>query len=78
VGSEPARVLFFFTPASPGMERFFSAFAEVPEDGPVQVEFARLGSQAGMEVVGPPLASAPAQTSAGWRHRADSDPFAPR
>jgi len=40
----------------PGMERFFSAFAEVPEDGPVQEEFARLGSEAGMEVVGPPLA----------------------
>ena len=56
VGSEPARVMFFFTPASPGMERFFSAFAEVPGDGPVQEEFTRLGSEAGMEVVGPPLA----------------------
>lgn len=56
VGSEPARVMFCFTPASPGMERFFSAFAEVPENGPVQEEFARLGSEAGMEVVGPPLA----------------------
>lgn len=58
VGAEPARVMFFFTPASPGMERFFSAFAEVPKDGPVQEEFARLGSEAGMEVVGPPLAQA--------------------
>jgi quercetin dioxygenase-like cupin family protein/ketosteroid isomerase-like protein len=58
VGSEPARVMFFFTPASPGMERFFSALAEVPEDGPVQEEFARLGLEAGMDVVGPPLSSA--------------------
>jgi quercetin dioxygenase-like cupin family protein/ketosteroid isomerase-like protein len=55
VGSEPARVMFFFTPASPGMERFFTAFAEVPEDGRVQEEFARLGREAGMDVVGPPL-----------------------
>jgi quercetin dioxygenase-like cupin family protein/ketosteroid isomerase-like protein len=55
VGREPARVMFFFTPASPGMERFFRAFAEVPEGGPVQEEFARLGREAGMEVVGPPL-----------------------
>lgn len=54
--SERARVMFFFTPASPGMERFFPAFAEVPGDGPVQEEFVRLGSEAGMEVVGPPLA----------------------
>jgi quercetin dioxygenase-like cupin family protein/ketosteroid isomerase-like protein len=56
IGSEPARVMFFLTPASTGMERFFPAFAEVPEDGPVQEEFARLASEAGMEVVGPPLA----------------------
>ena len=56
VGSEPARLVFLFTPASPGMERFFPAFAEVPEGGPVGDEFARLGREAGMEVVGPPLA----------------------
>jgi quercetin dioxygenase-like cupin family protein len=65
-GSEPARVMFFFTPASPGMERFFPAFAEVPADGPVQEEFARLGSEAGFEVVGPPLAqSHPASSARG-------------
>jgi quercetin dioxygenase-like cupin family protein len=58
-GSEPARVMFFFTPASPGMERFFLAFAQVPEDGPVQTEFARLGREAGMDLVGPPLAAQP-------------------
>jgi quercetin dioxygenase-like cupin family protein len=56
VGSEAGRVLFAFTPASSGMERFFPAFAEVPEGGPVEEEFARLGSKAGMDVVGPPLA----------------------
>ena len=55
VGSKRARVMFFFTPASPGLERFFSAFAKVPADGPVQEEFARLGREAGMDVVGPPL-----------------------
>jgi quercetin dioxygenase-like cupin family protein len=60
VGSEPARVMFFFMPASSGMERFFLAFAQVPEHGPVQEEFARLGSEAGMELVGPPLAAQPA------------------
>jgi quercetin dioxygenase-like cupin family protein len=56
IGSEPARLLIGFTPASPGMERFFLAFAEVPEGGPVQEEFARLGKEAGFDVVGPPLA----------------------
>lgn len=66
VGSERARLMFFFTPASPGMERFFSALAEVPQDGRVQEEFARLGSEAGMDVVGPPLAqSHPARSVRG-------------
>ena len=57
-GSEPARVMFFFTPGSPGIERFFRAFAEVPADGRVQEEFARLGREAGIELVGPPLSAA--------------------
>ena len=56
IGSEPARLLIVFTPASPGMERFFLAFSEVPEGGPVQEEFTRLGKEAGFDVVGPPLA----------------------
>ena len=56
IGSEPARLMFFFTPASPGMEQFFRVLAEVPEDGPVREEFARLGKEAGFDVVGPPLA----------------------
>jgi quercetin dioxygenase-like cupin family protein/ketosteroid isomerase-like protein len=57
VGTESARVMFLFTPASPGMERFFSAFAEVPENGEVMEAFARLGREAGMHVVGPPLST---------------------
>jgi quercetin dioxygenase-like cupin family protein len=55
-GAEHARLLITFVPASPGMERFFFEFAGLPEDAPFQEEFARLGSEAGMEVVGPPLA----------------------
>jgi quercetin dioxygenase-like cupin family protein len=55
VGTGRARLLFSFAPASPGMEEFFAALAEVPADGPWREEFARLGSKAGMEVVGPPL-----------------------
>lgn len=56
VASKPGRVMFFFTPASPGMESFFRAFAEVPKDGPVQDEMARLAVGAGADVLGPPLA----------------------
>lgn len=55
VGSEPARLMFFLTPASPGIERFFSAFADVPADAQLQQEFNRLGPEAGMEIVGPPV-----------------------
>lgn len=60
VGSKPARLLVTFAPASPGMERFFFAFAELPDGAPFQEEFARLGSEAGMDVVGPPLAQSDA------------------
>lgn len=53
-GDKPARILVLFTPA--GMEAFFDRFAELP-DGPVDPGvFARLGKDAGMVVVGPPLA----------------------
>jgi quercetin dioxygenase-like cupin family protein len=54
VGETPARILVEFTPS--GMEGFFDRFAELPA-GPVDPGvFARLGAEAGMEVVGPPLA----------------------
>jgi len=53
-GDTPARILVLFTPG--GMEAFFDRFAELPA-GPVDPGvFARLGQEAGMEVVGPPLA----------------------
>jgi quercetin dioxygenase-like cupin family protein len=52
VGEEPARMLVHFNPS--GMERFFESFAalESPDPG----AFARVGAEAGMTVVGPPLA----------------------
>ena len=53
-GDQPARILVLFTPA--GMEAFFHRFAELPQ-GPVDPGvFAELGSEAGMTVLGPPLA----------------------
>jgi quercetin dioxygenase-like cupin family protein len=50
-GEAPARILVLFTPA--GMEGFFDRFAELP--GPDPGAFVRLGSEVGMEVLGPPL-----------------------
>jgi quercetin dioxygenase-like cupin family protein len=55
-GKGPARILFVFTPASPGMERFFERSAELPEDTRMADAFKTLASNAGMEVLGPPLA----------------------
>jgi quercetin dioxygenase-like cupin family protein len=52
VGAGPARILIHFSPA--GMERFFDAFAAL--DPPDPDAFARLGPEAGMAVLGPPLA----------------------
>ncbi len=50
-------MLFVFTPASPGMERFFERFAEVAGEGSaVREAFAALAEDAGMTVLGPPLA----------------------
>jgi quercetin dioxygenase-like cupin family protein len=56
VGDAPARILFGFTPGSPGMERFFERSAEIPEGTRMADAFRTLASDAGMEVVGPPLA----------------------
>jgi quercetin dioxygenase-like cupin family protein len=55
-GAGEARILFVFTPGSPGMERFFERSAELPEDTRMAEAFKTLASDAGMEVVGPPLA----------------------
>jgi quercetin dioxygenase-like cupin family protein len=55
-GAGRARILFVFTPASPALERFFERSAELPEDTRMAAAFKTLASDAGMEVVGPPLA----------------------
>lgn len=53
VGTGPARIVVLFTPA--GMESFFGRFAGLPA-GPVDPDaFRRLGADAGMTVLGPPL-----------------------
>jgi hypothetical protein len=55
-GDDHARILFGFTPASPGMERFFERSAQLPEDTRMADAFGTLADDAGMKVVGPPLA----------------------
>jgi len=54
VGTEPARLLVLFTPA--GMERFFESFAALPAGRFEPESFRTAGAEAGMDVVGPPLA----------------------
>jgi hypothetical protein len=39
-----------------GLEGFFERFAQLPEDASVLEAFRTIGPEAGMEVVGPPLA----------------------
>ena len=53
-GDAPARFLAIMTPA--GLEQFFDRFAEVTDDADTHEAFRTLGSEVGMEVVGPPLA----------------------
>ena len=52
VGRDPARMLIHFTPS--GMERFFDGFAALETPGPAAFE--EVGAEAGVAVVGPPLA----------------------
>jgi quercetin dioxygenase-like cupin family protein len=54
VGDAPARFLAVLTPS--GLERFFERFAQLPEDASILEAFRTIGPEAGMEVVGPPLA----------------------
>jgi uncharacterized cupin superfamily protein len=56
VGESPARILFGFTPAARGMERFFERAAELPDDTRLVEAFGNFAGDAGMEVLGPPLA----------------------
>jgi quercetin dioxygenase-like cupin family protein len=54
IGDGPARIVVLFTPA--GMESFFDRFAELPAGAVAPDVFGRLGADAGMTVLGPPLA----------------------
>jgi quercetin dioxygenase-like cupin family protein len=55
-GPEKARFLFGFTPASVGMEQFFERSDELTGDTRLDDAFSKFATDAGMEVVGPPLA----------------------
>ena len=55
-GEEPARLLVGFTPASPGMEGFFERAAQLPDATRLAEAFRDFAGEAGMEVLGPPLA----------------------
>jgi quercetin dioxygenase-like cupin family protein len=54
-GDGAARFLVGFTPAAPGMERFFERGAEFDADTWIAEGFGRFASDAGMELLGPPL-----------------------
>jgi len=54
-GDTPGRLLALFTPASHGMEEFFQRFA-AKTAASVADTFAELAPDAGMRVLGPPLA----------------------
>lgn len=55
-GASQARFLFGFAPAAPGMERFFELGAELPASTRLEQAFATLAGDAGVDVLGPPLA----------------------
>ena len=59
-GDDPARLLVLFAPAAAGMERFFERVTELADDTGVVDAFKQLAGDAGMEVVGPPLAQSTA------------------
>jgi quercetin dioxygenase-like cupin family protein/ketosteroid isomerase-like protein len=55
VDETQVRLLVVFTPAAPGMERFFARAAELPDKARAEA-FGRFAADAGMDVLGPPLA----------------------
>jgi quercetin dioxygenase-like cupin family protein len=57
-GDTPARLLALVMPA--GLEAFFERFAALPPGVSPAEEFRRLGAEAGMTVVGPPLGASDA------------------
>jgi quercetin dioxygenase-like cupin family protein len=55
-GEKWARLFVVFTPASAGMERFFERAAQLPDHARAADAFGAFAADAGMDVVGPPLA----------------------
>jgi quercetin dioxygenase-like cupin family protein len=55
-GAVDAQFAFGFAPAAPGMERFFERSAELQPETRLVEAFERFAADAGMQVVGPPLA----------------------
>lgn len=49
MGDSHARILFVFTPGSPGMERFFERSAELPKEIRMADAFKTLSSEVGMK-----------------------------
>jgi quercetin dioxygenase-like cupin family protein len=60
VGDDQVRFLVVFTPAALGMEQFFERSAELGEANQVAEAFKRFASDAGMKVLGPPMAESDA------------------
>jgi quercetin dioxygenase-like cupin family protein len=56
VGDQQGRLLVLFTPASAGMEEFFERFGAIEDTSQAPAAFKQLAGDAGMEVLGPPLA----------------------
>jgi quercetin dioxygenase-like cupin family protein len=56
VSDAPTRFLVFFAPAALGMEQFFERSADLADDVRLAESFKQFASDAGMEVLGPPLA----------------------
>lgn len=56
VDETPTRILVLLTPGTVGMERFFERAAELPADTRTAAAFGTLAEDAGMVVLGPPLA----------------------
>jgi quercetin dioxygenase-like cupin family protein len=59
-GAGLARLFFLFTPAAEAMERFFERSDEFSAELSAAERFQRFAGDAGMEVLGPPLAAQPA------------------
>jgi hypothetical protein len=55
-GDDPARILVLFTPAAAGMEEFFERSAGLGDETRAADAFQRFAGDAGMEVLGPPMA----------------------